>query len=212
MSYEPRLAAALSGATVRQLAHWRLSKDGREPILVPELTSERASLYSFRDVVALRTCVKLRKESSLQKIRKALNTLRVDLAEVEHLSEYRLVSDGSTIYLAGPDHAVDLVKKKANLVITEFLDVLAPFYKDGRHIPALLQPREHLKVDPAVRGGEPVIAGTRIPFSDVATLIRDGVAPQRIGEFFPGVSPQAAEDAEDFAAYVDSYSKSREAA
>jgi hypothetical protein len=35
--------------------------------------------------------------------------------------------------------------------------------------------------------------------------MRDGVAAEDIGEFFPQVSPDAARDAYDFASYVDSY-------
>lgn len=205
MSYAPKLAAALSGATVRQLAYWRRpGADGR-PVLTPECSASRPIEYSFRDVIALRTCVRLRQEASLQKIRRALDALRVDLGLREHLSSYQLVTDGSTIYLADSEHAVDLVKQRSNLVIHQFVEVLQPFYVQGRQIPALLEPREHVQVDPDVRGGEPVIAGTRIPYEDVAALLRDGVAAEEIGEFFPEVSAAAARDALDFASYVDSY-------
>lgn len=110
MSYEPKLAAALSGATLRQLSHWRRAAGPKGAVLVPEISSERPILYSFRDVVALRICVQLREEASLQKIRRALNTLREDLGEWEHLSSYKLVAGPDTIYLAEPDHAVDLIK------------------------------------------------------------------------------------------------------
>ena len=213
MTYEPKLAAALSGATLRQLAHWRRPNVNAGAILIPEISGERPLLYSFRDLVALRTCVKLRADSSLQKIRKALNTLRYDLGETDHLSEYRLVADGTTIYFADAENAVDLVKQRGNVVIHELVDVLEPFYRDGRHIPALLQPRPHLAVDPAVRGGEPVIAGTRIPSAEVAALVRDGVDPDRVILFYPGVTADAARDARDFADYVDSYqAQVREAA
>lgn len=81
----------------------------------------------------------------------------------------------------------------------------------GRQIPALLEPREHVQADPGVRGGEPVISGTRIPYDEVAVL-RDGVAAEDIGEFFPQVTPAAARDAYDFASYVDSYVQSPEQA
>jgi uncharacterized protein (DUF433 family) len=37
-------------------------------------------------------------------------------------------------------------------------------------------------------------------------LLRDHVAAERIGEYYPGVSAEAAQDALNFAAYVDSYS------
>ena len=149
--------------------------------------------------------MRLRQEASLQKIRRALDALRIDLGQRDHLSSYQLVADGSTIYLADCDHAVDLVQQKGNLVIHQFVEVLQPFYVQGRQIPALLEPREHVQVDPGVRGGEPVIAGTRIPYDEVAALLRDGVPADDIGEFFPQVTAAAARDAFDFASYVDSY-------
>jgi uncharacterized protein (DUF433 family)/DNA-binding transcriptional MerR regulator len=204
VSYSPKLAAALSGATLRQLAHWRKATD-RGAVLVPEISAIRPVLYSFRDLIALRTCVRLRNDASLQKIRRALDTLRVDLDEREHLSAYRLVTDGSTIYLVEPEQVTDLVLRRANIVIHELVDVLRPFYRDGRHIPDLLRPRDHVTVDPAVRGGIPVIEGTRVPYDEVAALVRDGVPPERIRDYYPSVSDVAALEAADFADYVDSY-------
>jgi hypothetical protein len=53
--------------------------------------------------------------------------------------------------------------------------VLLPFYVQGRQIPALLEPREHVRVDPGVRGGEPVISRTRIPYDEVAALLDENV-------------------------------------
>jgi hypothetical protein len=81
-----KLAAALSGATIRQLAYWRKPGPDGQPVLAPEYSAIRPIDYSFRDVIALRTCVRLRQEASLQKIRHALDTLRVDLGERDHLS------------------------------------------------------------------------------------------------------------------------------
>ena len=209
MSYPPKLAAALSGATVRQLAYWRKPGADGHAVLAPEYSEQRPILYSFRDVIALRTCVRLRQEASLQAIRRALDALRMDLGLRDHLSAYRLVTDGSTIYFADYDHAVDLVRQRGNLVIHEFVEVLQPFYVQGRQIPALLEPRPHVRVDPAVRGGEPVIAGTRIPYDEVAALVRDGIPAEDVRDFYPQVSAEAANDAYDFAAYVDSYAVSR---
>lgn len=190
---------------MRQLSHWRSSRASGGAVLVPEISAVRPLLYSFRDIVALRTCVKLRQEASLQKIRRALDTLREDLGLREHLSSYTLVTDRSSIYFADDDHAVDLLRSRGNVVIHQLVDVLAPFYVQGRGVPDLLQPRDHVEVDPAVRGGEPVISGTRVPYEDVAALLRDGVSAEDIGEFFPTVTPEAARDALDFADYVDSY-------
>lgn len=44
MSYEPKLAAALSGATLRQLSHWRRASGPKGAVLVPEISSDRPIL------------------------------------------------------------------------------------------------------------------------------------------------------------------------
>jgi uncharacterized protein (DUF433 family) len=59
-------------------------------------------------------------------------------------------------------------------------------------------------VDPAVRGGAPVIEGTRVPYGEVAALLRDGVPAERISGYCPSVTATAAQDAAGFADYVDS--------
>jgi DNA-binding transcriptional MerR regulator len=95
LSYAPKLAAALSGATIRQLAYWRKPGPDGQAVLTPEYSATRPIDYSFRDVIALRTCVRLRQEASLQKIRRALDALRVDLGLRDHLASYQLVAAGS---------------------------------------------------------------------------------------------------------------------
>ena len=60
MAFPPEVAAALSGASVRQLSYCRLAKSD-EPLLAPEFHEPRSRVsYSFRDVVALRAFVFLR--------------------------------------------------------------------------------------------------------------------------------------------------------
>ncbi|MER6442707.1 hypothetical protein ABT275_41340 [Streptomyces sp. NPDC001185] len=39
MSYEPKLAAALSGVTLRQLSHWRRAFGPKGTVLVPPRTA-----------------------------------------------------------------------------------------------------------------------------------------------------------------------------
>ena len=74
------------------------------------LACGQAGSYSFRDVLALRAFAILRQDVSLQKIRKALATLK-RFGEVEHLSSYSLVAEGDSIVLVRDgtdDHATDL--------------------------------------------------------------------------------------------------------
>jgi uncharacterized protein (DUF433 family) len=201
------MAAALSGATRRQLSHWRRDA-GSGALLIPEISAEPPRvLYSFRDLVALRSCVFLRQKVSLQKIRKAISNLR-DLGEREHLSQYTLVSDGDTIVLLEGDEATDLVRKPGQRVLAVLSDVFEPFaVREGVVVPRLFRPRQRLEVDPGTRSGVPVVSGTRVPYDVVAGLVRDGVPPEKIKEYYPAVSAEAARDAADFALYVDSYGR-----
>ncbi len=60
-------------------------------------------------------------------------------------------------------------------------DVLAPFEtSSGRSVSALKRPRPRIAVDPAVLGGYPVIAGTRVPYDVVAHLAQDDLEPSEI--------------------------------
>ena len=66
MSFPVPIASKMSGASVAQLAYWR-----KHDILMPEIECERSPyLYSFRDIVALRTFAWLRIDHSLQAIRR----------------------------------------------------------------------------------------------------------------------------------------------
>ena len=206
------MAAALSGATLSQLRHWRSPRTG--PLLAPEIKSTPGAMYSFRDVLALRTFVRLRQDASLQRIRLAIGNLR-NLGEIEHLASYKFVSDSaSNIQLVTDEDAVDLVRHPGQRqLLISMGDVIEPFgVRAGVLVPHLLQPRNHLAVDPDTQGGTPVIADTRVPYDVVAGLIRDGVVPERIGDYYPGVTASAARDALDFARYVESYDPATRAA
>jgi hypothetical protein len=85
MAFGPRLAAALSGTTTGQLAYWR-----RTGVLEPGVSFARPVLYSFPDLIALRTFAYLRGQRSLQKSRVAVRSLET-IGATSHLSSYRLV-------------------------------------------------------------------------------------------------------------------------
>jgi uncharacterized protein (DUF433 family)/DNA-binding transcriptional MerR regulator len=205
VAYATKMAAALSGATVSQLRHWRATRTG--PLLAPEISSTPKVVYSFRDVLALRTFVRLRENASLQKIRTAIGNLR-DIGQAEHLASYRLVSDRTgNIQLLTDDEAVSLGRNRGQLQLIAVIgEVIEPFaVRAGVLVPHLLRPRPGLTVDPETQGGTPVIAGTRVPYDAVASLMRDGVPAERITDYYPAVQASAASDALDFARYVDSY-------
>lgn len=63
--------------------------------------------------------------------------------------------------------------------------VLAPQPETAPDAPAVVS-------DPGIRGGQPVIPGTRVPADEVAALIADGLTPTEVHELLPSVSPEAA--------------------
>lgn len=208
MAYEPRVAAALSGATLNQLNYWRTHR-----AFIPEISAVRPVLYSFRDVVALRTFTFLREKRSLQAIRRAVKSLK-DLGETEHLSSYRfeLQGDKGIVLIRGDGaEGVELVESPGNLVtgIVTFNNLFQSFPLDDIEVPNLLRPREFISVKREVRGGHPVVAGTRVPYEVVAGLVNDGVKPHEVAQFYPSVTAQGARDAVDFAKYVERAARRR---
>lgn len=198
MAFPVLLASKMSGASIGQLAYWRSSG-----VLKPELESSKPPLlYSFRDIVALRTVAWLRSDHSLQSVRKALATLpELDLAE--HPAKYKLVKLGKSIGVVAdddPTRAIDLVKEPGQITLGTLQDVFAEFETHGhRRVDSLIHPREGVEVNPAKLGGWPTIVGTRVPYDVVAALIGDGtISPNDVVLYYPGVSAQAARDALDY--------------
>lgn len=207
MSYKPVVAAALSGASLRQLSYWRSAQSSEAPLLSPALHRPRGRVsYSFQDVVALRTFVYLRSFVPLQRVRRAVRSLR-EMGETEHLSSYRLVALGrDVVWRVSEDEAVDLTRHPGQQVIVGMADILDAFpAPGGGEVVPLYHPEPGVSIDPGVRGGYPVIEGTRVPFDVVAALLDDGIAAEDVAQFYPGVEADAARGALAFSRYVDRY-------
>lgn len=192
MAYTPTMAAALSGATIYQLRHWRHARTG--PLLAPEISGSPRVFYSFRDLLALRTFVHLRQNASCRRS-----------------ASPSLVSDrrGNIQLVDRDDAAVDLVRQPGQgQLLVVMGDVIEPGpARPGVVVPHLFRPREHLSVDPDTQGGIPVITGTRVPYDAVASLMREDVPADKVSDYYPAVTASAARDALDFAMYVDSFDR-----
>lgn len=197
MTFPSELASVLTGASMSQLSHWRSAP----ALLAPEISSKPRALYSFRDIVALRTFVRLRKELPLQRIRTALSTLQ-DYDLTDHPSSYQLVTDSKTVFLVEDEggDVVDLVKRRGQTVLVSMADVFAPFTNlQGQDVVDFRRPRQNIEVREKRMGGWPTIAGTRLRYDTVALLLGDGsVEPEDAHHYYPEVSTEAALDAADF--------------
>jgi uncharacterized protein (DUF433 family) len=210
VAYPTNMTAALTGATVSQLQRWRSRQSGF--LLVPELQSAPRALYSFCDILALRTCVRLREFAALQKIRSAVGNHR-ELGDRSHLASYTIVADSAgDVQLLTSAEAINLSKPTEQkwLFALEMARVVEPFAsRPGVLVPDLFRLRPRVVLDPEVQGGFPVITGTRVPYDLVAGLVADGIPAEEIAEYYPTVSAEDAHDALDFARYVDSYGPRR---
>jgi DNA-binding transcriptional MerR regulator len=94
---------SLAGISKMQLEHWDRSGIVRPTKAAAGKGSRRE--YDFRDLVALKVAKRLRDEGvSLQKVRKSLAYLRKNFPEKEtHLSEFRFLTDGATIFVVDRD-------------------------------------------------------------------------------------------------------------
>lgn len=193
--FPTNLTAVLTGASRSQLRRWNSTG-----LLVPELATKPRLLYSFRDVVALRTVVRLRSETSLQKVRKAFARMpTLDLTE--HPSKYGFGTDGDTIVVADNDgNTIDLVANPGQYHILSLADIFESFRTNrGDTVVDFLHPREHLEIRAGRLGGWPTIAATRIPYNTIADLVSEGeVSLDEVNHFYPGVDADSAADALDF--------------
>lgn len=189
------LTAALTGASRAQLRRWSQTK-----LLVPEVATHPRLLYSFRDIVALRTVVRMRADTSLQRIRTAfVNMPALDLTE--HPSRYRFGTDGGTVVLINDeDSRVDLVQTPGQYHFVSLAEIFESFATHrGNRVVNFLRPREALEVRAGRMGGWPTIADTRVPYDTVASLVAGGDVPaEQVTCYYPGVSADAACDAIDF--------------
>jgi uncharacterized protein (DUF433 family)/DNA-binding transcriptional MerR regulator len=206
MAFPVPETSVLTGASISQLHNWR-----RTGLFVPEVESHsKPMLYSFRDVVALRSIVKLRQQRSLQGIRRAFQTMPA-FNLTDHPSRYALVDTKSSIVVVESDgHGIDVLAHPGQTVIANMADIMATFPGPHGDVVDLLNPRQHLEIRQERLGGWPTVAGTRVPFDVVADLVADGtVGPEDAHLYYSGVSADAARDALDFARSVPNWETSR---
>ncbi|QOT16512.1 DUF433 domain-containing protein [Paenarthrobacter sp. YJN-5] len=201
MAFPIDLTAVLTGTSVSQLTRWR-----QRGLVVPEIQDTNPAVYSFRDLVAIRTVAFLRSQISLQKIRKAYANLD-PLAFTEHPSQYRFGTDGKSIGVADEEgRVVDLVKAPGQISLFTFEEVFDSFVnRSGREVVNFLRPRAHLEVLPGRVGGWPTVDGTRVTYDTIASLVdNDTITVEEVPLYYPSVSVAGAADALSFDAEVRS--------
>lgn len=198
MAFPLPLTSVLTGVTPSQLSRWRA-----KGLVIPEIRPYRPPLYSYRDLVLLRTMAYLRAETTAQRVTTAFSNL--DLFHLtDHPAEYQFGTDGRTIFVEHEGKALDLVRRPGDITLMPFTEVLDSFPNfKGEPVPSLANPADGIAVRPQRLAGWPTIENTRVPYDTISTLVDfHTVFPSDVSAHYPSVSEVQAQQALAFDAKV----------
>ena len=203
-AYPADRAAALSGVPKSTAHYW-----ARKEILVPSISDVRVKLWSYSDLMSLRTIAWLRATKTAPDGHDvpatAMSAVRRALKELAELDLDLWTED------AGPNVAVD---RRGGIV----LDVRDhPQHADGQQLldadqfqllrpfeisletrgPDLVAPRPRLRIIPGKLSGAPHVHRTRIETEALAALARRGLTSDRIVVLYPAIERADVRDALD---------------
>ena len=204
-TYTADRAAALSGVPRSTVHYW-----ARREILVPSVSAERVKLWSYADLLALRTIAWLRQpkqaldgidvpRSAMPAVRRALAELRtLDLGLWSADDGPRVAVDRHGEIHLQVDQATFETLDRTRPLDAELLDLICPFASGkGVQGPDLHTPRPHLRIVPGKLGGSPHVARTRIETVVIAALRDRDLPLERIRALYPKLEAAAIDDAID---------------
>lgn len=202
-AYTAERASALSGVPWSTVHHW-----ARKKILVPSISSTKVKLWSYTDLMGLRTIHWLRHRklgiegwdipaSTMPAVRRAL-TMLGDL-DLELWSE-----QGGPSVRVDPSGKIFIVTDAGPETVhgerpldPDMFDLIRPFETAVARAPDLAKPRPHLRIVPGKLSGSPHIVHSRIETIAIAALAGRGFDSQRIEQLYPFVQPVALREAVD---------------
>jgi uncharacterized protein (DUF433 family) len=202
-AYPADRAAALSGVPLSTMHYW-----ARNEVLVPSVSPEKVKLWSYPDLIGLRTIYWLRRSkigsdgrdipaSTMPAVRRALAALRrldLDLWTEDAGPSVRVDATGRIFinpHKSGPE-----TPEGARLLPGTF-DLIAPFETGSIRAPDLVRPRPHLRIVPGKLSGSPHIEHTRIETVAVVSLADRGFDSAKIEKLYPSVSAVSLVEAVD---------------
>lgn len=195
-AYTADRAAALSGVPKSTVHYW-----ARREILVPSVSAVRVKLWSYTDLMGLRTIYWLRRPkrasdgwdvppTTMTAVRKALAELReLDLTLWTEQGGPAVVVDRAGDVYVRVEPGV--VEKPVGVrpLDADLLEVIEPFSTlEGTEGPNLQAPRPNLRIVPGKLSGSPHIVSTRIETIAIAALGDRDLDPDRIHALYPVVA------------------------
>lgn len=196
-AYPAERASALSGVPMSTIHYW-----ARHDVLVPSISPERIKLWSYSDLMGLRTIYWLRQTkmvsngvsvpaTSMPAVRRALAGLKeldLQLWTEEHGPSVA-VSRSGEVFFNAPSYLGNAAGQRA--LDADLLDLIAPFQTEQGAAPDLYAPRPSLRIIPGKLSGSPHIAKTRIETVALLALEDRGLAESKIAALYP-LAPLAA--------------------
>jgi uncharacterized protein (DUF433 family) len=209
-AYTADRAAALSGVPRSTVHYW-----ARKEVLVPSVSPTKVKLWSYADLMGLRTIYWLRQgkvtnegwdipPSTMPAVRKALRLLReLDLdLWTDDGGPAIAVDPGGEIFRLVDDEVVESMGG-ARPLHRDLLNLIEPFTTRTTHGPNLQAPRPNLRIVPGKLSGSPHIAHTRLETVTIAALRERGFLPANIERLYPRVQPIALAEAVDLEQQLD---------
>lgn len=193
-AYTASESSSLTGVPVSTLHYWV-----RTGLVEPSVSMVRPVLFDFLDLRDLRVIDRLRRQGTATRaIRRAVNWLR-DEADVEHIVRATLYSaDGEVVWVPDDTPEARVLASAGGqtvllLTLNDVWDDLGAEIR-GDEVVAL-RPADFVTIDPNIRGGAPVVDGTRVPTALIAQMIGEGLTPSEIVELYPTLTSEKVEAA-----------------
>lgn len=211
-AYPADRAAALSGVP-QSTVHWWARND----VLVPSVSPQRVKLWSYADLMGLRTIHWLHQpkavgevevpRSTMPAVRRALRELaQLDMAIwTEDAGPAVRVDRGGHIHLT-TDPSLERVSdgQRSIPASDDELDVLAPFHTGHSRGPDLVAPRPQLRIVPGKLAGSPHVAHTRLESRALGALAVSGLPAAKIYRLYPEVPDSWIDQALDLERQLES--------
>jgi uncharacterized protein (DUF433 family) len=208
-AYTAERATALSGVPRSTVHYW-----ARKEILVPSISEVRVKLWSYADLMGLRTIYWLRQSkdagdgpevprTSMHAVRRALKTLReLDLEVWTEEGGPNVAVDRAGRVLITTDD-VPITDHFQHVMAADVLNLVAPFPAKEAWGPDLRTPRPRLRIVPGKLSGSPHIERTRIETIALAALSKRGLEAAKVYRLYPVVETDAIDEALDLEKQLD---------
>lgn len=206
--YTAKRAAALSGVPLSTVYYW-----ARHGPVQPSVSATRERLWSYGDLIRLRTVYWLRQHRKHIEDREVTGTSMGLVREVLQTAERRghriwEPAEGGRvrIWLLLDERGMPYIDEgglldaegQSLLLDGEELDLLGPFETDAARGPDLVRPRPRLRIVPGKCAGEPHLAGSRLQTRALMALSARGFSVSRLQELYPDDDPVGIEEAVEF--------------